>query len=177
MTWYPLFFLFLSVYMEICYHRLQKDNCILQTLIKDQNFATFFICQIMRFVFFFNLFYIFSWRSWMVFPQLFFFSRSIFFLHVLRYVCSDAQLYLTLCDPMDCSPPGSSVHGDSPGKNSGVGCHFLLLGLFLTYRSKLCLQSPALAGRFFSSSTTWEALYRKVYEGVFIDMYNQYISL
>ena len=27
----------------------------------------------------------------------------------------------TLCDPMDCSPPGSSVHGDPPGKNTGVG--------------------------------------------------------
>ena len=28
---------------------------------------------------------------------------------------------LTLWDPMDYSPPGSSVHGDSPGKNTGVG--------------------------------------------------------
>ena len=28
----------------------------------------------------------------------------------------------TLCNLMDCSPPGSSVHGDSPGKNTGVGC-------------------------------------------------------
>ena len=37
-------------------------------------------------------------------------------------LCSVAQLCLTLCDPMDCSPPGSSVHGDSPGKNTGVGC-------------------------------------------------------
>ena len=27
---------------------------------------------------------------------------------------------------MDCSPPGSSVRGDSPGKNSGVGCHFVI---------------------------------------------------
>ena len=27
---------------------------------------------------------------------------------------------------MDCSPPGSSVHGGSPGKNTGVGCHALL---------------------------------------------------
>ena len=27
---------------------------------------------------------------------------------------------------MDYSLPGSSVHGDSPGKNTGVGCHFLL---------------------------------------------------
>ena len=34
-----------------------------------------------------------------------------------------AQSCLTLCDHMDCSPPGSSVHGDSPGKNTGVGCH------------------------------------------------------
>ena len=39
---------------------------------------------------------------------------------------------LTLCNPMDCSPPGSSVHGISPGKNTGVGCHFLLQGIFLT---------------------------------------------
>ena len=30
---------------------------------------------------------------------------------------SVTQLCPTLCDPMDCSPPGSSVHGDSPGKN------------------------------------------------------------
>ena len=28
------------------------------------------------------------------------------------------------------SPPGSSLHGDSPGKNTGVGCHFLLQGIF-----------------------------------------------
>ena len=31
---------------------------------------------------------------------------------------------------MDCSPPGSSVHGDSPGKNTGVGCLFFILGIF-----------------------------------------------
>ena len=31
-------------------------------------------------------------------------------------------------DPMDCIPPGSSAHGDSPGKNTGVGCHTLLRG-------------------------------------------------
>ena len=33
---------------------------------------------------------------------------------------------------MDCSPPGSSVHGDSPGKNTGVGCYALLQGIFPT---------------------------------------------
>ena len=33
---------------------------------------------------------------------------------------------------MDCSLPGSSVHGDSPGKNAGVGCHSFLQGIFPT---------------------------------------------
>ena len=45
----------------------------------------------------------------------------------------------TLCDPMDCSPPGSSVPGDSPGKNTGVGCCALLQGIFLTQGSNLYL--------------------------------------
>ena len=35
---------------------------------------------------------------------------------------------------MDCSPPGSSIHGIS-GKNTGVGCHFLLQGIFPTQGS------------------------------------------
>ena len=38
-------------------------------------------------------------------------------------LCLVAQLYPTLCDPMGCSPPVSSVHGVSPGKNtSGLLC-------------------------------------------------------
>ena len=36
---------------------------------------------------------------------------------------------------MDCSLPGSFVHGDSPGQNTGVGCHALLQGIFLTQGS------------------------------------------
>ena len=39
------------------------------------------------------------------------------------------------CNPMDCSPPGSFVHGDSPGRNTGVGCHALLRGIFPTQGS------------------------------------------
>ena len=38
----------------------------------------------------------------------------------------------TLCDSMDCSPSGCSVHGDSPGENTGVGCQALLQGIFPT---------------------------------------------
>ena len=46
--------------------------------------------------------------------------------------CLVAQLCPTLCDPMDCSLLGSSVHRDSLGKNTGVGCHALLQGIFPT---------------------------------------------
>ena len=46
---------------------------------------------------------------------------------VLRLV---AQSCPTLCNPMDCSPPGSSDDGDSPGKNTGVDCHVLLQWIF-----------------------------------------------
>ena len=42
------------------------------------------------------------------------------------------------CDPIVWSPPGSSVHGSS-GRNTGVGCHFLLQGIFLTRESNLSL--------------------------------------
>ena len=47
-------------------------------------------------------------------------------------VCLVAQSRPTLCDPIDYSLPGSSVHGDSSGKNTGVGCHALLQGIFPT---------------------------------------------
>ena len=56
----------------------------------------------------------------------------VMYIHVL---CLVAQLCLTLCDPIDCSLPGSSVHGDSPGKNTRVGCHALLWGIFPTQGS------------------------------------------
>ena len=46
----------------------------------------------------------------------------------LRRLCLVAQSWPTLCGPMDCSPPGFSVHGDSLGKNIGADCHALLQG-------------------------------------------------
>ena len=52
------------------------------------------------------------------------------------------QLCCTLCDPMDCNLQGSSVHGDSAGKNTGVGYHALLQGIFLTQGSSPCLLLP-----------------------------------
>ena len=65
-------------------------------------------------------------------------------------VCLVAQSWPTLCDTMDCSPPASSVHGDSPGKKTGVGCHALLQEIFPTQVSRI-------AGRFFTVWATREA--------------------
>ena len=68
------------------------------------------------------------------------------------------QLCLTLCDPMDCCPSGSSVHGilqvrivewvviHLPGDLPDPGIE------------SMSLTSSALAGRFFTNCMTWEAL-------------------
>ena len=53
--------------------------------------------------------------------------------HLLNTVCMHAKSFqscLTLCNPVNCSPPGSSVHGNSPGKDTGAGCHAFLQGIF-----------------------------------------------
>ena len=62
---------------------------------------------------------------------------------------------------MDCSLPGSSgdsweAHGDSPGKNTGVGCHALLQGIFPT-------QVSLIAGGSFTVWDTREAHQRAGY--------------
>ena len=54
---------------------------------------------------------------------------------VRRVVCLVTQSGLTLCDPMECSLPGTSVHGHSPSKYTEVGCHALLQGIFPTQGS------------------------------------------
>ena len=79
------------------------------------------------------------------------------------YTCVWAKPFqscLTLCDPIDCSSPGSSVHGFLPARilewvakpppgdlpNPGI--------------KPESLKSPALAGGFFTTSATWKALNR-----------------
>ena len=52
-------------------------------------------------------------------------------LYICCVLCCSVS-HVQLCDPLDCGPPSSSVHGDSPGKNTGVGCHALLQGIFPT---------------------------------------------
>ena len=59
-------------------------------------------------------------------------------------VCLVSQSCLILCSPMDCSPPGFSVHGDSPGKNTGVGFHFLLQCMKVKSESEVAQSCPTL---------------------------------
>ena len=59
-------------------------------------------------------------------------SESLLGIRLLLFPCTVmSQLFAT---PWTVSPPVSSVHGDSPGKNTAVGCHALLQGIFLTQR-------------------------------------------
>ena len=51
-------------------------------------------------------------------------------------VCDPAQSCLSLCNPIDCSLPGLLSMG-FPDKNTGIGCHFFLQGIFLTQGSSL----------------------------------------
>ena len=60
----------------------------------------------------------------------------------------------TLCDPMECSPPGSSPWV-SPGKNTGMGCHFLLQGIFPPWD---WTRVSRIAGRLFIDWATREAI-------------------
>jgi len=58
---------------------------------------------------------------------------------------------------MDCSPPRLLCPWDSPGKNTGVGCHSLLQGLFLSQDRTCVSYVPALAGELFTTRAIWEA--------------------
>ena len=72
--------------------------------------------------------------------------------------CSVAKSHLTLCNPMDCSPPGSSVHGIYQAR--------ILEWIAISFPGNLpdpgiepiSLVSPALAVDFFITRATWEAL-------------------
>ena len=58
-----------------------------------------------------------------------------------KWICAVLRCSVVFdsCNPMDCSPLGFSVHGDSPGKNTGVGCLALLQGIFSTQGSNRVL--------------------------------------
>ena len=81
------------------------------------------------------------------------------------------QLCPTLCNPKGYSPPGSSVCGDSPRKNTGVGSHAFLQGIFPTQDLTRVSCISCIAGRFFTQWATWEAQYTYIYMCVCIYIY------
>ncbi|CAI9180381.1 unnamed protein product [Rangifer tarandus platyrhynchus] len=64
-----------------------------------------------------------------------------------------AKLLQSLCDPMDCSQPGSSVHGIAISSSRDLPDPEM---------EPASLTSPALAGGFFTASTAWEAPVRSL---------------
>ena len=83
------------------------------------------------------------------------------YMYMSIYSCVHAQSLQscpTFWDPMDCSPPGSFVHGNSPGKNTGVGCHALLQGIFP--RDRICISwGSCFTNRFFTSKPLGSPVY------------------
>ena len=76
------------------------------------------------------------------------------YIHVYMYICCClvAQSCPAVCDPMDCSPPGSYGHGVSQA--TGVGCHF---------QPGLLSISCITGGFFFFKLSHWESLYIYMY--------------
>ena len=67
------------------------------------------------------------------------------------------QSCLTLCDPVDCNPPDSSVRGISQARVLERVATSFSRGIPVPGIEPVSLTSPALAGRVFTSSATWEA--------------------
>ena len=101
-----------------------------------------------------NVYLTINWNTW--FLKIWGFCAINLETNIYSCMCVCAQLYLSLCVPMDCGPPGYSVHvilqvrilkwvavPSSRGSSSP--------------RDQTSLASPALAARFFTTSTTWEA--------------------
>ena len=78
------------------------------------------------------------------------------YVYVYVYVCMLSCSVMSNSLRPHYSLPGSSVHGDSPGKNTGVGCHALLWG---SSQPRNLTQVSHIADRFFTIWATREAQY------------------
>ena len=85
-------------------------------------------------------------------------------------MCSVTQMCPTLLQTHELQPTRLLCPWDFPGKNTGVGCHALLQGIFPTQGLNPHLESPALAGEFLNHCANQEVQYR---EGQFIIGSNQ----
>ena len=110
------------------------------------------------------------WGGPLCFPELGGSMSFVCFWHVdgpfrnRHHLCLLAQLLQTcptVFDPMDCTPPPTPTRllypWDSPGKNTRVGCHFLLQGVFFTQESNPHLLCLLHWQEFLTTGTSWEA--------------------
>ena len=72
-----------------------------------------------------------------------------------------AQVLTSNCDPMHCNPPGSFVHGITSRQEYPSGLPFPASRNLPQPGIEPTSLSPALAGRFFTTSATWEALWNR----------------
>ena len=99
------------------------------------------------------------WDCWFIH----FISHPVFNEHLLsRYycacllACSVTQSCLTLCNPMDCNLPGSSVHGILQAR---ILERVAILFLWGSSQTRVWTWVTCIIGRFFTTSATWEAQY------------------
>ena len=94
----------------------------------------------------------------------------------IHCVCAKSlQSCPALCDTMDHSPPGSSVHGDSLGRNTGVGSHTLLQGTFPT--QDLPNQEPWQAGSLPLTPPGKPHIYIYIYIYIYIHFHYIYTTM
>ena len=77
--------------------------------------------------------------------------------HVCVCACACVCMHPVISDSLQhhkLQPASLLCPWNFPGKNNGVGFHFLFQGIFPTHGSNLCFASPALTGRFFTTSPT-----------------------
>ena len=72
------------------------------------------------------------------------------------------QSCLTLCDTMDCSPPGCSFHGFLQARTLEWVATLFFRGSSQTKDEPAPVLSCALAGEFFTTNATWEAPHPRI---------------
>ena len=89
-----------------------------------------------------------------------------------------AQSCPSLCDPMDCGPSGSSIHGIFQARIVKWVAISLSRDLPNAGIEPKSLMSPALSGEFFTTSTTWEAQsnsYANIYSICFLGLLSMHL--
>ena len=117
---YLFFFFFLYSYL------LRIPECatpLPQKEMTTQTFLKWYISSLLSFTYYFYFLFTIPMQLERIKVPI---KICILALSFSHFCCLVTKSYPTLCYPMECNPPGSSVHGVFPGKNTGVSCHFLL---------------------------------------------------